>query len=139
MRRAVVPVLITLLTFSTTSPAAVKVTKGEWRRNVPAEDRARANPLATDADAVAAGGYIYQINCASCHSKDASGHGRRPSLRTARVHEATDGELHWLLTNGALSKGMPSWSGLPDAQRWQLVRYLHSLPDAAPDVAGSGR
>ena len=128
MPRAILPVLIALLTLSTNSFAAVKVTKGEWLGKVPPKNRERANPLAADADAVAAGGHIYQMNCAKCHGEDASGSGRRPSLRTERVHDATDGELYWLLTNGALSNGMPAWSGLPDAQRWQLVRYLHSLP-----------
>ena len=135
MRRAVLPVLITLLTLSTNSFAAVKVTKGEWLSKVPPENRERANPLAADRDAVPAGRHIYQMNCAKCHGEDASGRGRRPSLRTQRVHDATDGELHWLLTNGALSKGMPAWSGLPDAQRWQLARYLHSLPLASPTPA----
>jgi len=128
MPRAILPVLIALLTLPTNIFAAVKVTKGEWLSKVPPENRERANPLAADPDAVAAGGHIYQTNCAKCHGEDASGSGRRPSLRTERVHDATDGELHWLLTNGALSNGMPAWSGLPDAQRWQLVRYLHSLP-----------
>lgn len=135
MRRAL---LLLLLAVSSTSPAAVKVTKGEWLRNVPAQDRARVNPLANDTEAIAAGDHIYQLNCASCHSRDAGGHGRRPGLRTERVHNATDGELHWLLTNGALSKGMPSWSKLPDAQRWQLVRYLHSLPLEAPAGVANG-
>jgi hypothetical protein len=43
------------------------------------------------------------------------------------VQKATDGELRWLLRNGSLKRGMPSCDGLPEVQRWQLVRYLHSL------------
>jgi len=50
-----------------------------------------------------------------------------PSLRHPEVQNATDGTLFWLLTNGVAWKGMPVWSKLPDAQRWQLVRYLKSL------------
>jgi mono/diheme cytochrome c family protein len=101
---------------------------GAWLRSVPQQERARINPYAEDANAVAAGAILYKRSCSSCHGGDAQGIGRRPSLRTARVHEATDGELHWLLTNGNLARGMPSWSRLPDDQRWQLTRYLHTLP-----------
>ena len=109
--------------------------KRDWLAEVPEKDRVRANPFAGNADAVAAGGILFRKNCASCHGEDALGTGKRPSLRTERVRGATDGELHWLLTNGYLGEGMPSWSKLPDAQRWQLVRYLHSLDG---DDAGSG-
>ncbi len=51
----------------------------------------------------------------------------RPGLHSPRVQAARDGELFWLLTNGKLRRDMPSWSRLPDQQRWQIVRYLHSL------------
>jgi mono/diheme cytochrome c family protein len=101
---------------------------GAWLRSVPQQERTRINPYAEDANAVAAGTILFKRSCSSCHGGDARGIGRRPSLRTARVHEATDGELHWLLTNGNLARGMPSWSRLPDDQRWQLTRYLHTLP-----------
>jgi len=39
----------------------------------------------------------------------------------------------WLLENGVLRYGMPSWSGLPEEQRWEVIRYLRTLPveDAA--------
>ncbi len=101
--------------------------KKDWFASVPEKERVRANPMAGSEDAVAAGAIIFRRSCATCHGEDASGLGRHPSLRTERVKGATDGELHWLLTNGNLGEGMPSWSRLPEAQRWQLVRYLHSL------------
>ena len=100
----------------------------DWSKNVPEKDRVRANPLAMDPDAVAAGAEIFQERCASCHGADASGKGARPSLRTDRVRGATAGELQWLLRNGSLRKGMPAWSRLPEVQRWELVRYLKELP-----------
>ena len=108
--------------------AAYGANDGAWLRKVPAKERVRANPLAGDASAVAEGAQVYARNCASCHGANANGAGKRPSLRTARVREATDGELQWLLRNGALGHGMPSWSGLPEVQRWAVVRYLHTLP-----------
>jgi mono/diheme cytochrome c family protein len=100
----------------------------DWLRKVAEKDRVRVNPLAGDDSAVAAGAQVFGQHCASCHGEMAEGMGRRPSLRTARVHDASDGELQWLLRNGSLAHGMPAWSGLPEVQRWQLVRYLHSLP-----------
>jgi mono/diheme cytochrome c family protein len=116
---------ITLLASITTLGAA---TDGSWLKNVPQQERARQNPYAENKDAVVAGGILFKRNCASCHGLTAQGLGSRPTLQSMRVHDATDGELHWLLTNGNLRHGMPSWLRLPDAQRWQIVRYLHSLP-----------
>ena len=133
MRFVRLPGLVTLILLA--GSLAMASAKRDWLREVPEKDRVRANPFAGNADAVAAGGILFRKNCGSCHGEDALGTGKRPSLRTERVRGATDGELHWLLTNGYLGEGMPSWSKLPDAQRWQLVRYLHSLDG---DDAGSG-
>lgn len=123
MRRTLLAVL---LLFST--PILFAASDGVWLRKVPLQDRMRPNPYAEDKDAIAAGAILFGRNCASCHGETAYGVGARPSLHSARVQTATDGELHWLLTNGNLRRGMPAWSRLPDAQRWQIVRYLHSLP-----------
>jgi mono/diheme cytochrome c family protein len=105
---------------------------GEWLHKVPSKDRARSNPLASDPDASAAGGKIFAERCAACHGEDAAGKTQgkhiRPNLHADRIKQATPGELFWLLTNGSLKNGMPSWSRLPDAQRWQLITYLKSLP-----------
>lgn len=105
---------------------------GEWLHKVPAKDRNRANPLADDRDAPAAGAKMFAEHCAPCHGQDAEGkiQGKhyRPNLHSDRVKQATPGELFWLLTNGSLKNGMPSWSRFPEPQRWQLVTYLKSLP-----------
>jgi len=60
------------------------------------------------------------------------GAGRHPSLRTARMHDAADGELHWLLANAVLAQGMPSWPRLHGDRQWRLTRYSYSLPIGAP-------
>ena len=52
---------------------------------------------------------------------------KKPSLKTDRIRTATDGDLEWFLRQGDLAHGMPSWSSLPEAQRWQIVTYLRSL------------
>ena len=98
-----------------------------WDR-VPAKDHSRANPLAGQAEAVQAGAFLYKDHCASCHKADALGDGhKKPALRSDRIQSASDGDLEWFLRQGDLRHGMPSWSSLPEAQRWQLVAYLRSI------------
>ncbi len=98
-----------------------------WDR-VPAKDHARANPLADQPVATAAGAQVFVDRCAQCHKADARGDGhKRPSLHNDEIRTATDGDLEWFLRQGDLAHGMPSWSSLPTEQRWQLVAYLKSI------------
>ncbi len=101
--------------------------EGSWLKHVPEADRARVNPVAGQPDAIAGGSRVFEDHCAKCHGWDALGRGRRPSLRTERVQHATDGEIFWLLRNGNLSKGMPTWAALPEPMRWQIIAYVKSL------------
>lgn len=95
---------------------------------VPAKDHARVNPMADKPDAATAGASLFKAHCAECHQADASGDGKKkPSLRTPQVKSATDGDLEWFLRQGDLRHGMPSWSGIPQAQRWAIISYLRSL------------
>jgi mono/diheme cytochrome c family protein len=100
---------------------------GLWMTKVPERDRVRQNPFDTDANAVAAGAKLFRQNCSSCHGNEATGLKNRPNLRSDRIRVATPGELEWLLKNGSMKNGMPSWSRLPEQQRWQIVSYLKSL------------
>lgn len=98
-----------------------------WGR-VPAKDHARSNPLAARPESVSAGALVYKEHCAQCHRSDGMGDGhKKPALRSDRVKSATDGDLEWFLRQGDLGHGMPSWSSLPEAQRWQLIAYLRSI------------
>ncbi|MGH9733475.1 MAG: c-type cytochrome [Candidatus Acidiferrales bacterium] len=103
---------------------------GSRLKHVPEADRKRVDPLAGQPDAVAAGSILFADHCAKCHGTNALGKGKRPSLRSDLVQHATDGELFWVLRNGVLSKGMPSWSALPEASRWQIIDYIKSLGPA---------
>lgn len=93
----------------------------------PLKTREWHNPYANDPDAVLAGKKLFLQHCAECHGEDARGSHHAPNLRSPGVQNATPGELVWFLRNGNLAKGMPSWSGLPDERRWQIVAYLKSL------------
>jgi mono/diheme cytochrome c family protein len=48
-------------------------------------------------------------------------------LASPIVREAEPGKLFWILRNGSLRHGMPSFAHLPEEQRWQIVMYLKSL------------
>ena len=118
----------TLLATIALTLSAFAVANGAWLAKVPAKDHERQNPYHGQQDAVAAGQLIFLDHCAQCHGKDALGTKKRPPLRSDRVqHEATEGDIHWLLVNGNMKKGMPSWAKLPDQQLWQVITYVKSL------------
>lgn len=112
--------------------ACMAAANGSWLKHVPAKDRARVNPYAGQPDAIAAGAKLFADHCAPCHGADALGRGKRPSLRSERVQDATDGELAWMLRNGNLAHGMPSWDMVPEPSRWQLIAYVKSLGPRVP-------
>jgi mono/diheme cytochrome c family protein len=93
----------------------------------PDKARGRPNPLAGDETAAAGGRKLFEQHCAECHGPTGEGGKKAPSLVVPEVQEATPGALFWVLTNGVVRRGMPVWSKLPEAQRWQLVRYLETL------------
>lgn len=127
MRRFRDAMRVVLLVTSFAILLAAKTGHGSWLTTVPEKARARQNPYADDFNATIAGAKLFDQHCAQCHGADADGRAKKPSLRTRRIERATPGELEWLLTNGSLVKGMPSWSRLPEPQRWQLVTYLKTL------------
>ena len=115
--------------------SAFAVANGAWLARVPAKDHERQNPYHGQQDAVAAGQLIFLDHCAQCHGKDAMGTKKRPPLRSDRVQQqATEGDIHWLLVNGNMKKGMPSWAKLPDQQLWQVITYVKSLGTPASSV-----
>ncbi len=69
----------------------------------------------------------FKNNCVQCHGADGNGRGSKPAVHSARIAGATDGDLYWLLKNGQPFRGMPSWTKLPEGQRWQIVAYLRSI------------
>jgi ubiquinol-cytochrome c reductase cytochrome c subunit len=105
---------------------SVAAANGSWLKAVPQADRVRVNSYSGSGDA-AAGGNLFRNNCAKCHGATADGRGSRPSLKSDRVRQATDGELAWLIKNGEAFKGMPGWGALPEPERWQIITYLRSL------------
>ena len=93
----------------------------------PEKARERKNPFERDPQAVAAGGKLFEQHCADCHGRKLGGTRKGPSLLREEVQQATPGTLFWVLTNGVVRRGMPAWSKLPEAERWQIVTFLQSL------------
>jgi len=119
-------VAVLLIVFS--SIVAFGVADGGWLKNVPARDHEKANPYHDQAEAIAAGRRIFVDRCSHCHGENAEGTKKRPPLKSERVQQqASEGDLHWLLVNGNMGKGMPSWAKLPDQQLWQVITYVKSL------------
>jgi mono/diheme cytochrome c family protein len=85
------------------------------------------NPYDSQDTAIRAGAKLFQRHCASCHGQDAAGRNQAPALASTEVRNAPPGALFWVLRNGSLRHGMPSFSHLPEQQRWQIVTYLKTL------------
>ena len=76
---------------------------------------------------------MFSRNCVECHGADGSGieKKRAANLQLLVVQSQSDGALFWKITNGNPDRGMPSFTPLPELQRWQLVLYIRTLKPAA--------
>ncbi len=96
-------------------------------QQAPIEWADKVNPMAGDSRAQRAGAKLYERECAECHGAGAQGIGKAPSLRQPHIAKAAPGALNWVIVNGAVFHGMPSFAHLPEPQRWQIVTFLRSL------------
>ena len=97
--------------------------------HAPMEAASRPNPLSARPAAAAGGRKLFIRNCVECHGKEGAGVEKKHSadLQIPIVQQQSDGVLFWKLTNGNTGRGMPSFSKLPELQRWQLVLYIRTL------------
>jgi mono/diheme cytochrome c family protein len=96
----------------------------EWV--APASVVTKANPLAGLPEVVAGGRKLFHHRCSSCHGDDARGTARGPDLTALDVQAQSDGALFWKITTGNTRTGMPTFSFLPEPQRWQLVMHIRT-------------
>ena len=119
-------VLATLLLMA--AGIAVAQTKSAAPWVVPPKAAAKQNPLKDKPETAEGGKKIFKRSCVTCHGDES--HARTnnaPDLASEAVQTDTDGALFWRISNGNSRTGMPSFSGLPEPQRWQLVMYIRSL------------
>lgn len=101
---------------------------------VPAEYADLKNPVAGNADAVAAGQTNYERNCASCHGASGKGDGAAGASLDPKPADLTvlagdsDGEMYWHIAEGVPDTAMPAWKGvLSQDEIWQVVSYTRTL------------
>lgn len=97
----------------------------DWQ--APVKASSKRNPLAGRADASPGGAKLFRDRCSSCHGSDGRGTSQAPDLTQAAVQAQSDGALFWKITGGNAYVGMPTFSFLPEPQRWQLVLHLREL------------
>jgi len=97
----------------------------KWR--APEEATMKPNPLADKPELTAGGKKLFRRNCVECHGESGQGLKKAADLQLPVVQEQSDGTLYWKITNGNPDHGMPSFSGIPELQRWQIVLYLRTL------------
>jgi len=95
---------------------------------VPAKAAERDNPMRDKPEVAAGGQKLFQRKCRMCHG-DATHErtNRAPDLASPAAQAESDGALFWRISNGNPRSAMPSFSGLPEQQRWQLVLYIRTL------------
>jgi high-affinity iron transporter len=80
------------------------------------------------------GKYTYQEYCASCHGSKGDGKGLYADALDPKPMDFTEGEFHCCETDRDLfefitdgQEPMPSWSAIPDSDRWDLIAYVRTL------------
>ena len=103
--------------------------EGSLVHQAPPRTATMSNPLEGQERARRAGAKLFARECASCHGANGvGGLGKAPPLRQPDVYRATPGALFWILRNGSLHRGMPSFAHLPETQRWQIITWLTAVP-----------
>jgi len=93
----------------------------------PPKAAARTNPLAGRPDTAFGGAKVFQERCTECHGEDGRGTSRAPNLADPDVQKQSDGALFWKISSGNTREGMPTFSFLPELQRWQIVLHVREL------------
>jgi len=108
------------------------------KRWVFVRDKGVKNPTASNGESIARGQEAFSHYCAACHGLDGQNTGVPfadsmsppvPSLKSDRVQAYSDGQIHWVITNGIFPSGMPAAQGiLTDDEVWDIVIYIRHLP-----------
>jgi len=106
---------------------------------MPADARARPNPLQNTPEVLAEARAHWADHCATCHANDGSGEtllGKHtsppaPDMRLPATQKLTDGELFYVIQNGIRLTAMPAWSSgsaHDEQDSWKLVYFIRHLP-----------
>jgi mono/diheme cytochrome c family protein len=116
----------------------------EWK--APSRAAAKKNPIAANADSIAAGKNVYIKQCLSCHGTAGKGDGPASKDLNPKPHDLgapavvaqTDGALFWKITEGR--KPMPTFDKLTtEEERWHVINYVRTLaPKSTTTGDGKG-
>ncbi len=97
----------------------------EWP--APSDQASVQNPLPVTPKTLTNGRTLYDAQCKSCHGAKGLGDGMIPAanLVSEEAQAQSDGSLFWKLQQGRGQ--MPSFSGLPAEQLWEVIHYLRNL------------
>jgi mono/diheme cytochrome c family protein len=123
--RATVVAAVVVLFVVASYAADVRQPDSTWV--APPNAASKRNPLASRPELAAGGARIFAERCAMCHGDTGRGTPDAPSLVTDDVLNQTDGSLFWKISSGNTRAGMPTFSFLPEGQRWQLVLHVRNL------------
>lgn len=114
---------------------ALKQQQADWdAKNRPKDlDDAGFVALSQDANAVAAGKAQFVATCVACHGPEGQGVVGPNLADNAWIHGGTPTEIHKVIVNGVLDKGMIAWSASlkPDVIN-NLVAYIMTLKGTNP-------
>jgi PQQ-dependent dehydrogenase (methanol/ethanol family) len=96
------------------------------------------NPLAANPSALFEGRQLFEVTCQICHG--AGGQGDRDrggsALNVTTLKQGNrDADLFRVIRNGVQGTPMPPFAGLTDPQTWQIISYIRSLQNIAPEPA----
>ena len=114
----------------------------------PANYQDMTNPLAGNAEAIAAGQKIYEANCVTCHGPQGEGDGpasaaldpQPASLADkAMMQDLSDGYLFWRVSEGGamppFNSAMLAWKGtLSEEEIWQVISYVRTFSEGQPEM-----
>jgi mono/diheme cytochrome c family protein len=113
-----------MVCLATAQPA--NPTSEKWQ--APPDAAAKGNPESPNRAAIVHGRKLFIHTCARCHEEDGSGqNGGAANLRCPQVQSQSDGALFWKVTAGNTTNGMPSFTALPENDRWDIVTFLRTL------------
>jgi mono/diheme cytochrome c family protein len=125
--------LALFLTMAGMGPALAQETGVRQRDTnwtAPPKEASKLNPLANRPEVRGGGEKLFGQRCSTCHGGDGRGTSKGPDLTQPDVQAQSEGALFWKISGGNAHAGMPAFSFLPKAQRWQLVLHLRALPNA---------